>query len=339
MKPDTDVGDPWLLRFWRRHRASSGTPRRAKGRTRSVDARRDAPTRYLHYGRIILDADDAAAALRDQRDGDRADLLARVGDGSRGRCGLHARRATTRSMCRATSPIDVDSRRRGLRPRGDRRAGHAAASRAVRLASPRSRRIPGCTSKPGGPAAKRDLNVLIGKNVQAGRIMAGVTFSEPGNWTSWPPHEHAAMLEEAYLYIDMPAPAFGVQLVYTNTREPEVATIVREGDVVLMPAGYHPNVAAPGDRHQLPLDDGGQSRRRRPPVRRRQRATGIRGHAVWSRRRESGARNEQPDSVLNVSASRLERRSQPSGSPKASSVRCSGAIASWCAACASRRTR
>jgi 5-deoxy-glucuronate isomerase len=44
----------------------------------------------------------------------------------------------------------------------------------------------------------------------------------------------------------MPAPAFGVQLVYTNRTDPEVATIVREGDVVLMPAGYHPNVAAPG---------------------------------------------------------------------------------------------
>ena len=88
--------------------------------------------------------------------------------------------------------------------------------------------------------------MLIGKNVEAGRIMAGVTFSEPGNWTSWPPHEHAAMLEEAYLYIDMPAPAFGIQLVYTNPREPELATIVREGDVVLMPQGYHPNVAAPG---------------------------------------------------------------------------------------------
>ena len=54
------------------------------------------------------------------------------------------------------------------------------------------------------------------------------------------------MLEEAYLYIDMPAPAFGVQLVYTDPREPELATIVREGDVVLMPQGYHPNVAAPG---------------------------------------------------------------------------------------------
>jgi 5-deoxy-glucuronate isomerase len=48
--------------------------------------------------------------------------------------------------------------------------------------------------------------------------------------------------------IDMPAPAYGVPLVDTNTREPEVATIVREGDVVLMPAGCHPDVAAPAAR-------------------------------------------------------------------------------------------
>lgn len=105
---------------------------------------------------------------------------------------------------------------------------------------------PGLHFETGGPAARRELNVLIGKNVEAGRIMAGVTFSQPGNWTSWPPHEHATMLEEAYLYIDMPAPGFGVQMVYTDRQEPELATIVREGDVVLMPKGYHPNVAAPG---------------------------------------------------------------------------------------------
>ena len=105
---------------------------------------------------------------------------------------------------------------------------------------------PGLHFKAGGPAAERTLNVLFGKNIQAGRIMAGVTFSAPGNWTSWPPHEHAAIAEEAYLYIDMPAPAFGVQLVYTGRTTPELAVIVREGDVVLMPKGYHPNVAAPG---------------------------------------------------------------------------------------------
>jgi 5-deoxy-glucuronate isomerase len=98
----------------------------------------------------------------------------------------------------------------------------------------------------GGATDQRDLHILIGKNVEAGRIVAGVTFVKPGNWASWPPHEHAAMLEEAYLYIDMPAPAWGLQLVYTNPRDPELIVAVREGDVVVMPEGYHPNVAAPG---------------------------------------------------------------------------------------------
>jgi 5-deoxy-glucuronate isomerase len=98
----------------------------------------------------------------------------------------------------------------------------------------------------GQPPAQRDMNVLIGSNVKAGRIMTGVTFSRPGNWTSWPPHEHSRMLEEAYLYIDMPAPSFGVQFVYTDPENPELVQVVREGDVVLMPKGYHPNVSAPG---------------------------------------------------------------------------------------------
>jgi 5-deoxy-glucuronate isomerase len=98
----------------------------------------------------------------------------------------------------------------------------------------------------GKPPVERDLNILLGKNVEAGRIMAGVTFSSDGNWTSFPPHEHQDMLEEAYLYIDMPAPQWGIQMVYTDLKEPELVQIVREGDVVLMPQGYHPNVAAPG---------------------------------------------------------------------------------------------
>lgn len=98
----------------------------------------------------------------------------------------------------------------------------------------------------GKPPIERDLNILLGKNVEAGRIMAGVTFSSDGNWTSFPPHEHQDMLEEAYLYIDMPAPQWGIQMVYTDLNQPELVEIVREGDVVLMPQGYHPNVAAPG---------------------------------------------------------------------------------------------
>ena len=100
----------------------------------------------------------------------------------------------------------------------------------------------------GSPGSRRELNVLIAKNVEAGRLLAGFTFSEPGNWTSWPPHEHAKMLEELYVYFDMPEPAYGLQLVYNDTQYPELVTPVRDGDAVLMPSGYHPNVSVPGHR-------------------------------------------------------------------------------------------
>jgi 5-deoxy-glucuronate isomerase len=100
----------------------------------------------------------------------------------------------------------------------------------------------------GTPGQQRSVSVVVGKNVQANRLLFGFTVSDPGNWTSWPPHEHAKLLEEMYVYFDMPEPAFGIQLVYNNTEYPELVTAVRDGDAVLMPSGYHPNVSVPGHR-------------------------------------------------------------------------------------------
>jgi 5-deoxy-glucuronate isomerase len=105
---------------------------------------------------------------------------------------------------------------------------------------------PALKFRAGGASTTRDLNIVFGNNVQAGRILAGFTKSEAGNWTSWPPHEHTDLLEEVYVYFDMPAPAFGIQMVYTEPDAPEFVRLVRDGDAVVMPAGYHPNVAAPG---------------------------------------------------------------------------------------------
>jgi 5-deoxy-glucuronate isomerase len=105
---------------------------------------------------------------------------------------------------------------------------------------------PGLKFQTGGAGSTRNLNMLLAKNIEAGRLIAGLTHSAPGNWTSWPPHEHAKMLEELYVYVDMPHPAYAIQLVYNNTESPEFAAIVREGDAVLMPSGYHPNVSVPG---------------------------------------------------------------------------------------------
>lgn len=98
----------------------------------------------------------------------------------------------------------------------------------------------------GSAGSTRQVSICLGQNVEAGRLLAGFTVSEAGNWTSWPPHEHARMLEEMYVYINMPAPGFGLQMVYNNTDYPEFVVAVREGDAVLMPSGYHPNVAVPG---------------------------------------------------------------------------------------------
>ena len=107
---------------------------------------------------------------------------------------------------------------------------------------------PGLKFSTGGPGCTRHLHMLLAKNIEAGRLIAGITQADPGNWTSWPPHEHAAMLEEMYVYFDMPEPAYGIQLVYNNTEYPELVTVVRDGDAVLIPSGYHPNVSVPGHR-------------------------------------------------------------------------------------------
>jgi 5-deoxy-glucuronate isomerase len=107
---------------------------------------------------------------------------------------------------------------------------------------------PGLQFTTGTPGCTRHLQMLLAKNIQAGRLVAGITQADPGNWTSWPPHEHAAMLEEIYVYFDMPDPAYGIQLVYNDTQNPELVTVVRDGDAVLIPSGYHPNVSVPGHR-------------------------------------------------------------------------------------------
>jgi hypothetical protein len=117
-----------------------------------------------------------------------------------------------------------------------------------------SRRVTGqniwlsCTDSNGDPLnrpANRITPEILESEEAVGRAQLE-ELKEIARSTSWPPHEHARMLEEAYLSIDMPAPAFGVQFVYTNPEKPELIQVVHEGDVVLMPQGYHPNVSAPG---------------------------------------------------------------------------------------------
>lgn len=216
---------------------------RHRGRSRSVDPTTTA-ARQLHYGRINLEKDDAP--LRFPTGSMETGLIALRGEAE----------VKTGGKSFAMAPYDALYVPRDfeveVRP-GPGGCDLAEVAAPVEKSYPLQfvawkdvQKDPGLHFTAGAPPTERTLNILLGKNVEAGRIVAGVTFPAPGNWMSWPPHEHSAMLEEAYLYIDMPAPSFGIQLVYTDPGAPELAVVVREGDVVLMPAGYHPGVGAPG---------------------------------------------------------------------------------------------
>ena len=97
----------------------------------------------------------------------------------------------------------------------------------------------------------RSIRTILGPDDDAGRLIVGETINPPGNWSSYPPHKHdrhappeEVALEEVYYYRFKPQGGFGVQLIYDDSDER--AHIVRDGDVVAIPSGYHPVVAAPG---------------------------------------------------------------------------------------------
>lgn len=97
----------------------------------------------------------------------------------------------------------------------------------------------------------RSIRTILGPDDDAGRLVLGETINPPGNWSSYPPHKHdrhappeEAALEELYYYRFKPETGFGVQLIYDDRGES--AEIVRDGDLVAIPSGYHPVVAAPG---------------------------------------------------------------------------------------------
>jgi 5-deoxy-glucuronate isomerase len=90
---------------------------------------------------------------------------------------------------------------------------------------------------------------------EADRLIAVEVITPAGNWSSYPPHKHdedvpgeESELEEIY-YFELSQPrGFGFHRVYGTPERPiDVLAEVRDGDVVLVPHGWHgPSVAAPG---------------------------------------------------------------------------------------------
>ena len=84
------------------------------------------------------------------------------------------------------------------------------------------------------------------------RLIAGQTVHASGGWSSYPPHRHDGSgdepyFEEIYHYRFDPPAGFGFQGLYADDGLSE-AHLIRDGDTLTIPRGYHPVCAAPGYR-------------------------------------------------------------------------------------------
>jgi 5-deoxy-glucuronate isomerase len=77
-------------------------------------------------------------------------------------------------------------------------------------------------------------------------------LTPPGNWSSYPPHKHddAAsgredQLEEIYYFRIQGEHGYGIHRTYTTDGVLDETVAVRDGDLFLVPRGYHGPCAAP----------------------------------------------------------------------------------------------
>jgi len=99
---------------------------------------------------------------------------------------------------------------------------------------------------------------VLDLEINADRLVMGETHVPQGNWSSFPPHKHdedrppESIAEEIYHYYIEPAFGIGVQLLWTEDSGAGAglneAFLIRTGDTVVIPRGYHPNAVAPGFR-------------------------------------------------------------------------------------------
>jgi 5-deoxy-glucuronate isomerase len=125
----------------------------------------------------------------------------------------------------------------------------------------------------GAGNATRQINNMIVAGFPAERLLVVEVLTPAGSWSSYPPHKHEenrppdeVSLEEVYYYRAPEPEGFGLQRLYSPARGIDEAWAVRDGDLLLVPYGYHPFTAAPGydfyylnalagDRHEMTAAD------------------------------------------------------------------------------------
>ena len=107
----------------------------------------------------------------------------------------------------------------------------------------------------GSGNATRQINHILKPEFPAQRLLVVEVFTPAGNWSSYPPHKHdvddppgEVVLEEVYYYRTQSEPpgAFAVQRLYSPQYGTDLTETVRDGDIMLVPHGYHTTAAAHG---------------------------------------------------------------------------------------------
>jgi 5-deoxy-glucuronate isomerase len=105
----------------------------------------------------------------------------------------------------------------------------------------------------GGENATRQINNMVLGGFPCDRILVVEVYTPSGNWSSYPPHKHdlhnppgEVDLEEIYYYKLSKPEGYAIQRVYTKDGRRDETITVRDNEVVLIPEGYHPVVAAFG---------------------------------------------------------------------------------------------
>jgi 5-deoxy-glucuronate isomerase len=93
----------------------------------------------------------------------------------------------------------------------------------------------------------RHVTNILPEDQPAESLLVVEVITPAGNTSSYPPHKHdtddlprESQLEETYYHRLNPPQGFAFQRVYTDDRSLDEAMAVENGDVTLVPKGYHP---------------------------------------------------------------------------------------------------
>ena len=102
-------------------------------------------------------------------------------------------------------------------------------------------------------ALERRIHPILMDDREAESLLVCEVLTPEGHWSSYPPHKHdreslpdESLLEETYYHRIKPAHGFALQRVYTDDGSLDESVAARDGDVVLVPRGYHTVSAPPG---------------------------------------------------------------------------------------------